>query len=379
MTGRVQRVSGARQALERTLDRIFPKRPVYLPTGLREQLKLDPLRIVDVGGALGPDARWSGLGLDLCRFLTFEPDKRSFASLRLDKTSHNTTLPLGVSDSPANKTLYLTAGAFASSFYPPNAAVLKDFAIWPWHESRGTETIWCDTLDNCLAGMSDWQPDFLKIDVEGADLDVLKGARRSIENVLGVQVEVAFVERNLGAPLQPDIDRWLRTMGFLPHQLIREHWVRTNGTFGATSCPQLIWADALYLRPREYILDRLGRSEGRARVGLLARLLAILLSYGAHDYALELVEAAGSARLIETPLLQEAREAVRGSVVSIPLYVLRGSLALSLAIFAWLLLLLARPGRGVGGSIVARQAGPLLHALYRSAKRSGLQRSCISD
>ena len=373
-------LSKARQALDRAFDRIFPKHPIHLPPRLRDLLRQNPLRIADVGGAMGPEARWKALGLELCKFVTFEPDARSFDGLAIDPSGRNATLAVGLSGTPGDRTLHLTQGAFASSLYPPNPAVLKDFAVWPWHETAGVATIRVDTLDNCLARHPEWRPDFIKVDVEGADRDVLKGASGCLPDVLGVQVEVAFVERNTGAPLQPDIDRWLRAAGFVPHQLIREHWVRNNGAFGATSRPQLIWADALYLRPRRQILDRLARTAADDRPALLARVLAMLLAYGAHDYALELVEAATSAGLLDQPVAEDARRAVAGSVVGTPAFVLRGSVALLLALAGWIILLpLGGRGRAVGRSIVARQAAPLFHALYRAASRGGLQASCISD
>jgi FkbM family methyltransferase len=373
-------MSKARQAIEDGLDRIFPKRPIYIPAGVRELLKRHPLRIVDVGGAMGPDERWQSLGLGVCRFVTFEPDARSFAGLVVDPTGCNACLPVGLADVQGEKILHLTRGAFASSLYPPNAEVLKDFATWPWHEPAGETTIRVDTLDHSLSDHPDWRPDFIKIDVEGADLDVLKGAVGHLPDVLGVQVEVAFIERNIGAPLQPEIDHWLRAAGFIPYQIVREHWVRANGVFGATSRPQLVWADALYLRDRASMLAKLARANGPDRAVIMARLIAVLLAYGAHDYALELVDAAHTAECLDPPAAKELRAAVGGSVVSIPTFLLRGGIALTLALaVAVALLPFGRRGRLLGRSIVAKQAAPVFNTLYRSAARIGLQGSCIPD
>jgi FkbM family methyltransferase len=376
----VSALSKARQIIEDSLDRIFPKRPVFLPAGARALLERHSLRIVDVGGAMGPDERWKSLGPGVCRFVTFEPDARSFAGLAVDPTGRNASLPVGLADTRGEKTLHLTRGEFASSLYPPNAEVLKDFATWPWHEPAGETTIRVDTLDHSLSGHPEWRPDFIKIDVEGADLDVLKGAVGCLPDVLGVQVEVAFVERNVGAPLQPEIDGWLRAVGFVPHQLIREHWVRANGLFGATSRPQLVWADALYLRDRAWMLAKLAKADGQDRAVMMARMIAVLLVYGAHDYALELVDAADAAGSLDAPTANELRAAVVGSVVSTPAFLLRGGIALTLALAVGVVLLpFGQRGRAVAGSIVAKQAAPVFNTLYRSAARAGLQASCIPD
>jgi len=366
--------------IEDNLDLIFPKRRIYLPPKIRALLQKDALRIVDVGGAMGPDERWKVLGLELCRFVTFEPDTRSFSGLAVDSTGRNASLAVGLSDKAGEQTLYLTHGEFASSLYRPNASVLKDYATWPWHESAGETKIPVDTLNHALEAHKDWWPDFIKVDVEGADLDVLKGATDSLAGAFGVQVEVAFIERNMGAPLQPDIDGWLRTAGFVPQQIIREHWIRNNGIYGATSRPQIIWADVVYVRDRSWSLARLEKAASSDRANILTKMVAVLLAYGAHDYAMELVEAAAAAGYVTSTESADLREAVLESVIPVPAFVIRGAIALCFAlIFGAVLLPFGARFRAVGRQIVAKQAGPLFFALYRSASRTGLQDSCIAD
>ena len=46
-------LSQAKQVLERGLELIFPKRRVILTERIRNLLQHHPLRIVDVGGAMG--------------------------------------------------------------------------------------------------------------------------------------------------------------------------------------------------------------------------------------------------------------------------------------------------------------------------------------
>ena len=274
----------------------------------------------------------------------------------------------------------MTQGAFASSLYPPNAEILKGFAVWPWYESAGQRAIKVDTLDRCLTDHPDWRPDYLKIDAEGADLDILRGAESCLPEVLALQVEVAFIERNIGTPLQPAIDLWLRAKGFVPHQLVREHWVRANGLFGAASQPQLVWADVFYLRDRGSFFAMLAKADDAQRGLTLTRMIAVLLAYGAHDYALELVEVARAEGVAESDLVNDLRLAITGSVIPLWPFLLRGVVALLLALAMGILLLpFGRRGRNVGGAVIAKQAAPLFHAAYRAAARGGLGRSCIPD
>ena len=320
------------------------------------------------------------LPAEALRMMSFEPDARSQDTTVADK-GRNLTLAIGLADTTGERTLHLTAGPFASSLYPPNEEVLRAFGVWPWYEPAGETSIMVDTLDSCLRQNGGWRADFVKVDVEGADLDVLKGGCKSLETAFGLQIEVDFACRNVGAPLQPEVDLWLRNAGFHPHLLFREHWVRSNGVHGALSRPQLAWADAVYFRNREWALAWIARAEGVEQAEQrLSAILAILLAYGAHDYAAEIVAATRVTGAVTESFGEAAAKSVTASLVGLAPFVMRGAAALSLAVILALpLALFGRRGRNVGRDLIAAQAAPLCDALSRAARRTGLQRSCVAD
>jgi FkbM family methyltransferase len=369
-----------RYRLGGVLDTIFPKARLTLTPRLAARLAAAPLRVIDVGGAMGPDRRWTQLPSGSVRFMTFEPDVRSQHD-RFVQEGQNLALPIGLADKPGERTLHLTEGPFASSLYRPNEYVLRDFAIWPWYAPAGMADIKVDTLDACVARLPDWRADFVKVDAEGADLDVLKGGRRTLETAFGVQIEVAFAQRNVGAPLQAEMDLWLRDAGFTPYLLIREHWVRANRIHGALSQPQLVWADAVYFRDRAWTSKQVaGAASLEEAERRLCAILAILLAYNAHDYAAEIVATIAQTGAVASDAAEAARESVSRSLTSLGPFAARGTLALLLA------LMVAAPftffgarGRGVSRDIIAAQAGPLFDALARWSRRGGLERSCVTD
>ncbi|MBS0623578.1 MAG: hypothetical protein JSS62_03050 [Verrucomicrobia bacterium] len=53
----------------------------------------------------------------------------------------------------------------------------------------------------------------------------------------------------------------MRQAGFQLFQLEREHWIRKNNIATFDSSPQLIWANALYLLPKQVFLQRLKLSK----------------------------------------------------------------------------------------------------------------------
>ena len=94
--------------------------------------------------------------------------------------------------------------------------------------------------------------------------------------------------------------------------------MRANALCGATSQPQLVGADALYLRDRDFILAMLAKADDAQRTLTLTRMVVVLLVYGAHDYALDLVEAARAAEGgADSDLVDDLRLAITGSVIPV--------------------------------------------------------------
>jgi len=72
------------------------------------------------------------------------------------------------------------------------------------------------TLDRLLADQpAGWNiPDFLKLDVQGFELEVLSGGSESLQSTQFVLLEVSLIPYNLGAPLLPDVLQFMWAKGF---------------------------------------------------------------------------------------------------------------------------------------------------------------------
>ena len=82
-------------------------------------------------------------------------------------------------------------------------------------------------------------PLFLKIDVQGAELEVLAGGPTTLERSEVVQLEVPFVSYNEGAPTLLDVMRFMNDREFLPIDV--SGFSRPNGI-------DLVQADFLFVR-----------------------------------------------------------------------------------------------------------------------------------
>jgi FkbM family methyltransferase len=70
------------------------------------------------------------------------------------------------------------------------------------------------TLDSIVKQKKFPLPDLIKMDVQGAEMDVIKGARGCLAYCKDLILELQVVEYNKGAPLRQDVIEYLKTLGF---------------------------------------------------------------------------------------------------------------------------------------------------------------------
>jgi FkbM family methyltransferase len=67
-------------------------------------------------------------------------------------------------------------------------------------------------LDEVISADSNF--DFIKMDVQGAEIDVLDGATRLLPKMRWIYLETSFINYNEGAPLFDDVYMYLRNLGY---------------------------------------------------------------------------------------------------------------------------------------------------------------------
>ena len=259
------------------------------------------LCMLDVGAAEGAPSRWQPYA-SLVDYVAVEPDSRSTSALRSAesegfKSRHVVTQ--GLWSRSGNMNLHLCRKPMASSIYMPNHEFASRFPDAERFEVVGRESIRVTTLDD-LAESNSLRFDAIKLDVQGAEYEVLRGAGTSVASVLAIECEIEFAELYLGQPLADQVTGLISSHGLdlLDYlYLYRWHPEQFDGT------GQLVFADALYMRAPESLAES-GEDVQR-------RFAALALMYGRGDMLVRL------ARVVRDPetrrLITEAAEVLNAS------------------------------------------------------------------
>ncbi|WP_414526834.1 FkbM family methyltransferase [Nodularia chucula] len=198
-------------------------------------------------------------------------------------------IPLALGKSIEERTLYVTKHPMCSSLYAPNEAFTNRFASLPeFCNLDFTLQMETTTLDSFCDAEKINTIDFLQIDVQGAELEVLKGASKILSRgVLGIETEVEFSPIYLNQPLFADIDSHLRANDFTLFDLRNSYRVRARSPIASAERQgQLLWGEAYYLQDplRENTNFLIKEPERILKLACIADVL------GFPDYALELLE-----------------------------------------------------------------------------------------
>ena len=170
----------------------------------------------DIGARYGLHYLYSDLlSLRHFRVVGFEADKKEVENLNNNQMSGVLEVwPYAIAKSKGERVIYITKHPGCSSFYPPNQELLSQYSSFDFFKISGTEVVETISLDDFISEHESPPPDFLKIDIQGAEFEALEGAQLALKNVSGVFVETQLREIYTGAPLFPEIHSMLNSLGF---------------------------------------------------------------------------------------------------------------------------------------------------------------------
>ena len=226
----------------------------------------------------------------------FEPEPRAYEALVSAGPgpwkSHK-VLPLALSDGKPMVRLFITDDPQASSTFEPDQRFGQIYGKQQFFEVEHNLEVEATTLDAVLGEQDLPAPGFLKLDVEGAEAEILAGAQATLRHLAFIKIEVSTLPFNSGQPVFGDIDRMLSASGFRLFDLLTLHRWRRAGDiihphFSRGSYPYargaLMHGDALYVR------DIFPGGDEAGDHALALRAVAGLLSYGYFDHALMVLQ-----------------------------------------------------------------------------------------
>ncbi len=253
-----------------------------------------PFVLIDVGARKGFEHHWEEFK-DQIERIGFEPNDQSYKECIETKiVPGGKYYPFALDIAPGRRRLFITRYLSATSFLRPKREIVDRYGygdLLSVVDEIDVETIDLDSF--CNSNEINYV-DFVKIDAEGAELDILKGAQQILEEkVLGLSIEVGFLEIREGQPSFGEIDEFLRRLGFYLFDLDLNRWVKSADRARPTSeggKGQLIFGQALYLRDPVQSVSRENEFGPEWDPINILKLASIFEIFGLNDCAIELID-----------------------------------------------------------------------------------------
>jgi FkbM family methyltransferase len=170
------------------------------------------LNFVDVGARWGVHPRFA---IGKAHVICFEPDVVECTRLAQNAPSNVRYLPYGLADQAGPQTLYMTKEPACSSIYAPVTNLYRYYPQLSCIEPVRTVEIQCQTYDEVARVEKIGPVTAMKLDTQGSELAILRGATVALKNCALIDIEVEFNPIYSGQSLFCDVDRFLRDQGFV--------------------------------------------------------------------------------------------------------------------------------------------------------------------
>lgn len=208
--------------------------------------------IIDVGAYIGNTVKLYQNYFPRYKIFCFEPFLESYYYLnnRFSNDSNISIFNKAIGCKDETRKLYLSNFPNLNSLHKPKAR------SWGFNDDKSVvvETI---TLDDFCSKNNIKHIDILKLDVQGSELDVLKGCKTILE---GGQISLIYIEWQV-VPLYENHHKYYKIAEFLGNY---NYQFFNIYNINEARSGQLRWADAIYTskRIRDKMIDQFGEGTG---------------------------------------------------------------------------------------------------------------------
>ena len=170
--------------------------------------------LIDVGANKGQFSLVAHTEQPGIRIIAFEPlsqEAAKFESMFAD-TPNVTLIRAAAGGAFGQAQIHVSRRADSSSLLPIGKLQSQ---IFPGTDEIATESVAVVRLADALAGTELAKPVLLKMDVQGFELEVLKGAESILGTLHAIYVEVSFLRLYDGQPLAHEVISWLSDHKFI--------------------------------------------------------------------------------------------------------------------------------------------------------------------
>jgi len=191
---------------------------------ITELKKKDNLVIFDIGSNVGVyTLLFTKTFKNIKQIYSFEPHLKTFNimndNITLNNLNHKVSqFNIGFSDKKGNYKIGFPSNDLLkenSITVNDNTNTDKDTEFYSLFGKENTEDIFCDTLDNFVKEHNINKLDFIKIDVEGSEFNVLKGGKNTLKTLKPVVVfEFNKLTKNLSGLNSDDLYKFLKELNY---------------------------------------------------------------------------------------------------------------------------------------------------------------------
>lgn len=207
-----------------------------------KEYNIFPKGFIQVGAHIGQEVKIFKKLNSEAKIYLFEPQKELFQKLKMqyENDKYITLYNLALGDSKQTQTMYkdINNDSQSSSILEPKEH-LKYHAYIEF-EKDNDEIINVNTLDS----LNIYDANILCVDVQGYELNVLKGSKTSLKNIDAILVEINRKELYEGCPHVSEIDSFLKDFNYV--RIATKWWKKT-----------IPWGDALYIKKDKITLFKL--------------------------------------------------------------------------------------------------------------------------
>lgn len=298
-------------ALDPVRQRYIERRGFIITDLVTATLAADEKFTILDGGALDAlsDPRWRAFDKTRVRLYGFEPNDEEVAALnaaaRESGLDHH-YFASSLWSTPGTQTFYANKAAGGGSLYAQNTALTDRWKFENSQDKFYARDIFYPTSSSQwrMTSLDHWAKeqggrvdiDFMKLNVQGAELEILSGAEGVLDQTVGIMVEMSFVESYKRRPFFADIDRFLREKQFSFFDFIGHHYIgRAASPITVRHLPglyplwgQLIEGHGIYFRDPIDMATRGHRLDHWSEPKLL-KLVAFAEIFGQIEFAFELL------------------------------------------------------------------------------------------